>query len=225
MPAHTGTGPGVITRDGCAVEFYALLPPGRDPGVIHAALPPGASILELGAGTGRVTRPLAALGHEVVAVDESAEMLERIGGADVVHGRIETLNLRRRFEAVLLATHLINDPSDDTCRAFLRTCRRHVRDGGSVLIERRPPGWYETAAAKVVTWEGIVFRLRDVRRPAPGTVTGTMDYDVDGRRWTHSFTSRRLDDSELADLLSGAGLRFDAVLTEDGAWVRAVPDV
>ena len=72
-----GSGPGIITPDGCAVDFYGLLPPGRDPEVIHGAIGAGASILELGAGAGRVTHALLRLGHPVVAVDESAEMLER----------------------------------------------------------------------------------------------------------------------------------------------------
>lgn len=110
--AHTsrGSGPGVITPDGCAVELYSLLPPGRDPKIIHDAVGPGASILELGAGASRVTHPLLRLGHEVVAVDESPMMLERIHGAETVRGRIEMLDLGRRFDAVLLASQLVNVP-------------------------------------------------------------------------------------------------------------------
>ena len=37
MPEPHGTGPGVITPDGCAVELYARLPAWREPGVVHAA--------------------------------------------------------------------------------------------------------------------------------------------------------------------------------------------
>ena len=44
---------------------------------MHAAVPPGASILELGCGTGRILWPLAALGHPVTGVDDSPEMLAR----------------------------------------------------------------------------------------------------------------------------------------------------
>jgi hypothetical protein len=43
-----GAGPGVITPDGCSVDFYALLPPMGEPEVVHGAIPAGASILELG---------------------------------------------------------------------------------------------------------------------------------------------------------------------------------
>ena len=36
---NVGTGPGVITNDGCAVEFYALLPTFGEPEIVHAAVP------------------------------------------------------------------------------------------------------------------------------------------------------------------------------------------
>ncbi|WP_220182865.1 class I SAM-dependent methyltransferase [Sphaerisporangium album] len=80
QPLYHGTGPGAITPDGCAVDYYATLKPRGEPERIHAAIPEGASILELGAGAGRITHSLLALGHEVVAVDESAEMLAHIRG-------------------------------------------------------------------------------------------------------------------------------------------------
>ena len=71
----------MIAPDGCAVELYALLPPMGEPEIVHHAIPAGASVLELGAGAGRVTHRLVELGHPVVAVDESPDMLARIRGA------------------------------------------------------------------------------------------------------------------------------------------------
>jgi hypothetical protein len=50
-----GTGPGAITEDGCAVDFSALLPTFGEPEIVHAAAGEGASILELGCGTGFLT--------------------------------------------------------------------------------------------------------------------------------------------------------------------------
>lgn len=223
--AHTsqGSGPGVITPDGCAVELYSLLPPGRDPEIIHRAVPPGASILELGAGAGRVTHPLLRLGHEVVAVDESPEMLERIHGVRTVLGRIETLDLGRRFDAVLLASHLVNVPEREARLALLATCRRHVRDSGCVLVQRHEPEWFDTAAATQDSKGGITFRLRDIARPAPGLLSATVEYQVGERVWTQSFTAARVDDADLAADLGAAGLAIDAFLTEDRTWVRALP--
>src|SRR6266542_1519539 len=66
-----GDGPGAITPDGCSVELYSALPPAQEPRIVHDAIPHGASILELGAGAGRVTHALLALGHPVVAVGAS----------------------------------------------------------------------------------------------------------------------------------------------------------
>src|SRR5579859_7120113 len=114
-----GSGPGVITPDGCAVDFYALMPDFGEPGIVHEAAGAGASILELGSGAGRVTHPLIALGHPVVAVDESPEMLAHVRGAETVCAQIQDLALGRRFDVVLLASHLIS--TDDTAErsAFL----------------------------------------------------------------------------------------------------------
>jgi SAM-dependent methyltransferase len=220
--ASHGTGPGVITPDGCAVEFYARMTAQGEPAIVHDALRPGASVLELGSGTGRITHPLVALGHPVVAVDESPEMLAYVRDAETVCSRIEDLALGRRFDAVLLASHLINaDPA--TRNAFLAACRRHVADDGWVIIQQHSPDWFSAAADAESTRDGIILRMRDVSRPAPNLVSATMEY-VDGhRRWTQTFTATRLDETELAAVLADAGLRLDRYLTDDRAWLRAVP--
>ena len=84
-PGTHGSGPGEISPDGSSVELYARLPENRTAAaMIHQAIPAGATVLELGAGTGRVTHPLLALGHPVVAVDVSAGMLARIRGAQTI---------------------------------------------------------------------------------------------------------------------------------------------
>jgi SAM-dependent methyltransferase len=224
MPA-SGTGPGAITPDGCAVELYALLQPMGEPEIVHAAIPAGASVLELGAGAGRVTHRLLALGHPVVAVDESAEMLARIRGAETVQARIEGLDLRRRFDVVLLASFLVNTDDRGVRRQFLETCRRHVRDGGCVLIQRHPPGWFDEAAEGEGVAGGVLHRLRDVSRPGPELLAATVEYQVGDRVWAQAFTAERLDDEALAAALAEAGLAVDAYLTGDGSWVRAIPAV
>jgi SAM-dependent methyltransferase len=217
-----GAGPGVITPDGCSVDLYALLPPMGEPEVVHGAIPAGASILELGAGAGRMTHPLVRLGHPVVAVDESGEMLARVG-VETVEARIQDLHLGRRFDVVLLASFLVNEPDDDLRGRFLRTCREHARGDGRVLVQRHPPAWFDEAAEGERTNGGITFRLRDLRRPGPGLLAATVEYQVGERVWTQWFTARRLDDRELEAGLAEAGLVVDAYLTGDGSWVRAVP--
>jgi SAM-dependent methyltransferase len=222
MPRPYGTGPGVITPDGCAVDFYALMPDLGEPAIVHEAAGAGASILELGSGAGRVTHPLAGLGHPVVAVDESAEMLAHVRGAETVRARIQDLSLGRRFGAVLLASHLIN-ADDETRNAFLDACRRHVADDGCVIIQQHGPEWFATAKDGEVTRDGVIYRLRDVSRPAPNLVSATVEYVVGERSWTQTFTTKRLDEDELTAALAAAGLRLDRYLTQDRSWLRAVP--
>jgi SAM-dependent methyltransferase len=222
-PGPHGSGPGVITPDGCSVELYALLPSMGETEIVHDAIPPGASILELGAGAGRMTHPLVALGHPVVAVDESGEMLARIRGAETVQARIQELGLGRRFDAVVLASFLVNEPDHDLRGRFLRACRDHVVDDGCVLVQRHPPAWFDEAAEGERTRGGITFRLRDLARPGPGLLSATVEYQVGEQVWTQWFTARRLDDAALAAPLAEAGLAVDAYLTGDGSWVRAVP--
>jgi len=214
----------VITPDGCAVDFYARVTARGEPEIVHDAAGPGAWILELGCGAGRIAHPLVALGHPVVAVDESPEMLAHVHGAETVCARIEDLALGRRFDVVLLASHLINTDDIPTRTAFLAACRRHVADDGGVIIQQHAPGWFAAAADAENTRDGITFRMRDVSRPAPNLVSATMEY-VDGDQvWTQTFTARRLDDTELAAVLADAKLRLDRYLTDDRSWLRAVPE-
>lgn len=223
MGRNTGTGPGVITPDGCAVEFYARLPAGREPGVIHEAAGDGAAILELGCGTGRVTHPLIELGHEATAVDESPEMLARVRGAQTVLARIQDLDLGRRFDAVVLGSHLFNVPDDDLLGAWLATCARHAADNGSVLIEHHPPSWFETVTDDERTAsDGLTFRSRGVRRPGPGLISMTVEYVYGDQAWTQSFTTRQVSEASLPRVLDKAGLAFAGYLTDDRSWFRAV---
>lgn len=213
----------MITPDGCGVELYARLPAFREPDVVHAAAGDGATILELGCGAGRVTHPLVEFGHAVTAVDESAEMLARVRGARTVLARIEGLDLGRRFDAVVLGSHLFNVPDDGPLGAWLATCRRHVTDGGSVLIEHHPPAWFETVADGERTVGGLIYRMRGVRRPAPGLVSATVEYAYGEDVWTQSFTARQITEDGLPRVLEPAGLTFAGYLTDDRSWFRAVP--
>ena len=204
------------------MDFYALMPDLGEPGIVHEAAEAGASMLELGCGAGRVTHPLIALGHPVVAVDESPEMLAHVRGAETVCTRIQGLDLGRRFGAVLLASHLIN-ADDETGSVFLDVCRRHVADDGCVIIQQHSPEWFASAQDSETTRDGVIYRLRDVSRPAPDLVSATVEYVVGDRCWTQTFTTRRLVEPELVTALAAAELRLDRYLTGDRGWFRAVP--
>ncbi|MGW4474191.1 class I SAM-dependent methyltransferase [Nonomuraea sp. NPDC004354] len=221
---NSGTGPGAITPDGSPVDFYTLLPPGDEADIIGAAVPAGGSILELGSGTGRVTHPLVAAGFQVVAVDESAEMLAHVRGAQTVHARAQELALDRRFDAVLLASYLINIPDRELRRDLLAACARHVAANGSVLIQWQPPEAHDRwAVGRGREADGIGIMMTRVDEVAPGTFAATMRYTAGERVWTQSFLSQRLTVEDLADELERERLTLDGFLTEDRTWARAVP--
>lgn len=223
MGGNSGTGPGEITPDGCAVEFYALLPTMGEAPIVHSAVPDCASILELGCGTGRILRPLAELGHPVLGVDESAAMLARVPDLPTACSRIETLRLDRVFGAVLLASTMINsDPA--MRRAFLATCRRHVDPAGVVVIQQTAPGWFDTVgSAEPDQVVGDVRRvIRSARRAGPRADV-VVEYHVGDRMWTHAFGPYQISEQELAADLGSARLQLGRWLTDDRSWLTALP--
>jgi len=222
MTPAVGTGPGAITADGCSVDVYAALPAGVEPDVVAAAVPPPAWLLELGAGAGRVTHALIAQGFHVVAVDDSPEMLARITGAETVLASIEGLDLDRRFDGVLLCSHLINSPEPQR-DAFIATCARHVASDGCVVIERHEPAWFDEAEAVTVEVGGVVMSLGEIAHPAPGKLSAVLTYRIGDQTWTHRFTTECVDDAQIAALLDRHRLRFDRWLDSAGRWIRAVP--
>ncbi len=221
---YHGTGPGAITPDGCSVELYERIPVGDEPEIIAAAVPAGAGILELGCGVGRVTRPLTERGFTVTAVDESAEMLERVRGVRTVRSPIETLELDERFDVVLLASYLVHAGDEELRRGMLRTCRRYVADGGCVLIQRQSE---DLSRYDRLPWEvavnGGVTRMVSAPEVAPGVREIRVEYIYPDAEWSQTFLSRPLTAEAFEAALAEADLVVDAYLTPDHTWVRAVP--
>jgi SAM-dependent methyltransferase len=221
---HAGSGPGAITNDGCAVDFYALLPPLGEPEIVHAAVPAAASILELGCGTGRILRPLAALGHPVTGVDDSPDMLARSPDLPRICSPIQSLRLDRTFGAVVLASNMIN-AERDTRREFLATVRHHLHADGVAVFQQSPPGWFETFTADEPVRDGpggIQLIVRSARWEPP-RMRAEIEYRVAGTVWTHAWTCYRISDDELASDLAAADLRFGDWLSDDRAWFTARP--
>jgi SAM-dependent methyltransferase len=172
-------------------------------------------VLELGCGTGRITRQLVRLGYRVTAVDESPEMLAKVLGAETVQAQIERLELGRRFDAVLLASNLVNaEPS--LRRAFLERCRSH---SDLAIVEGLPLGWSPEDGETMLG--DVRSRLR-VDRVDGGMVHGEMEYEAAGHTWRHPFAMQVFaDEAALDGALAEAGLRLDRRL--DSRWFVAVP--
>ncbi|MGZ0202117.1 class I SAM-dependent methyltransferase [Streptomyces sp. RM1] len=221
---YEGTGRGAITPDGCAVEVYARLPAGPEPDIIAAAVPAGAHILELGSGVGRMTHPLLKRGFTVTAVDESAQMLARIRGARTICRPIEELDLgAEKFDVVLLASFLVHAGDEAVRRGLLRTCARHVAEGGSVLIQREGEDYHTDVPRERVDPSGFTVRIASVRPVGDGVDSVHVEYTFPDGTWTQTFLARPLSREEFEAALAEAGLEVDEYLTPDGTWVRAVP--
>jgi 2-polyprenyl-3-methyl-5-hydroxy-6-metoxy-1,4-benzoquinol methylase len=80
--------------DGSPVELYRRLSARADEGALnHTLLPTGATVLDLGCGTGRLAEPLVRLGHPVTGVDNRPEMLAALRLATPVCANITMIDL------------------------------------------------------------------------------------------------------------------------------------
>ena len=190
-----------VAPDGSPVEVYLRLPERGEGDLVAAAIPPPASLLELGCGVGRMTRQFVRLGYDVVAVDESPEMLAHVRDAETVCARIEELDLGRPFDAVLLLSNLLTVEPEQR-RAFLDACARHA---DLVVVETLPLGWEAPPSVRV---EKVV----------DGVVHGEVLYDGG---CSHAFAMRVFaDEEELAEALGE--WRLERWLDRDRGWFTAV---
>lgn len=132
----------------------------------------GKSVLEYGAGAGRVTLPLARAHCEVVAVDVSAPMLallkERIrleapavrSRVAIKKGDMRTFSTNRRFDVVMAGFHtLCHLYSNTDLSVFLRKAHLHLKAGGTFecdlpLPRIDVPGYDPLAQVRVTEMEG-----------------------------------------------------------------------
>lgn len=109
--------------------------------------PQDASILELGAGTGRLTCDLAARGHSVTGVDIAAAMLAqaraRVSDLDpevalritLRLGDLTVLDLKRTFDLVICPYHtLAHIPAGAAWKNAFATAGRHLLPGGLFAV-------------------------------------------------------------------------------------------
>ena len=176
---------------------------------------PGGAVLELGAGSGRITLPLARAGFNVTAVDSSLEMVElltrRLAGesddvrrrVDTVHQDIRRLRLDRLYRFVCLPFNtllMLTQPHDR--QQALDAVREHLAPSGAFAFEvftpdparLRPSDDWEIDMEHEVTGldgEGRLHVRRDILRRV----------DV-GRQLMHNRFRYRIsaaeDDRELA---------------------------
>lgn len=210
--------------DGSPVPVYLAAPPGDTAAVALAVVPPPATVLELGAGVGRETRPLLACGYDVTAVDESAAMLAHVTGARTVEADLFAMDLGERFDLVVGGSHFVDDADADRRAALYATCARHVAADGVVLLERYDPDW----TADPESYDGPVGPVHiafEVLRRDPAWTEARLVYELAGRSWTQEFRFAAVTPASVDAEARAHGLHVADVHGEDDTWLelRVVP--
>lgn len=100
----------------------------------------GGSVIEWGAGTGRIAIPLSKAGFDVTAVEVSGEVVERswskAGNIEWICGDMRNVKLDKRYRlAVCAFNSFLCLTSLDDALAFLVNAKEHLEPGGLIGIE------------------------------------------------------------------------------------------
>lgn len=210
-----------ITSDGSLVEIYRRVSAAAEIDLIAALLEPGSSVLDLGSGIGRIADPLAELGHRVTAVDDSADMLAYVRGGRTVQARIEDLRLPEQFDAVLLASSLINYPGTEFRRNLLATVAHHLAPTGRAIIQWLSPDWFaQRPAGSYHRSDDQTRQTMTILRNDGDVVQGEFTLECDAGSLTQSFEAFRISGNELRSLLGDAGLTLDTEDPDSTEWLE-----
>jgi SAM-dependent methyltransferase len=216
------------------VVYDAMCPWSRDDDFFMSVVSdlPGARVLDLGCGTGRLALGLAAAGYAVTGVDPAAASLAAARakpGADGVtwiEGTGAALPAGS-FDAAVMTSHVAQFfVTDDEWRGVLADLRRALGPGGRLAFDSRDPrarGWEN--------WNPVDWR-RHLTLP-DGTavtawieVTGVRGFDVDstihyefsdGSELESSTTLRFRPEAEIRSTLRDAGFAIERIY---GGWHR-----
>jgi len=121
--------------------------PGYPPAVVGAlaaelGVPPHAPVLDLGAGTGKLSRALLAAGYDVIAVEPLHSMrellAERIGADHVVEGTAERIPAGDGSVAAVTVADAFHWFDHSVALAEIR---RVLRPGGGLAVLNTAPDW------------------------------------------------------------------------------------
>ncbi|MCB2205052.1 class I SAM-dependent methyltransferase [bacterium] len=189
-------------------------------------------VLEITAGTGRVTLPLLREGVRITAVDVAYHQLERLRNkareakleVETVVSDMRELELGRTFPLVIIPFQSLQELTDSCdVTATLRGVRAHIGEGGRAIITLHNPGKQDTVAARALRLvtdtemkNGNRMLFWNARTFDAETNVGTSyqlyeEYDVDGvlhRKRIFTPRYRVYAKDEFAELASRANLRI-----------------
>ena len=210
----------------------------RDETACYASLAPhpGASVLELGCGTGRLSQPLAERGFAVTGLDDAAAMLSvarrkaraRPAAPRYVQADLRDFDLGSAFDLVLLANNTLGHLHGlDDLTAMFRCVRNHLTDDGRFVIDIFNPSPGRLALGPDHVFPVLEFNDATGQRVE---VSETARYDLatqvsqlrwhlgfaDGRKSTLRFKLRVFFPQELDALLALNGFAIEAKYGDHG---------
>jgi SAM-dependent methyltransferase len=156
---------------------------------IRHSLPHARSILELGSGTGRHGRLLAALGFQVHGIERSSEMVsiaraanyqlssESDGSFACELGDVCAANLGRTFDAVISLFHVMSyQTSAEALQAAFEVAADHLSAGGLFLFDvwHGPAVLAQRPSERVKEVEDERYRVRRTAHPELDTDRHTV---------------------------------------------------
>lgn len=202
-------------------ELYDLGNAGSDDRdfYLNLAGPPPQDILDLGCGTGLLTRAYAARGHQVVGADPADAMLDvaRRGAhaADVewIESTSEAFSSPRRFDLIIMTGHAFQVLlSDEQVSAALQNMALHLKPAGLAVFESRNPHFdWDAIWARAYTMQTPNGTVRAARRMtdtsrAPDYLSFAWDYEFDNETVTSDSTLRFMAPDQIIEHAKAAGL-------------------
>jgi 2-polyprenyl-3-methyl-5-hydroxy-6-metoxy-1,4-benzoquinol methylase len=189
------------------------------------AVPPGAELLDVPCGGGRLSLALAQRGHRMTGVDWSAEFLNHARSSDAAHGvawerrDMRDLPWRARFDGAFCVGNSFGYLDDEGNAAFLRAVAAALKPGARFVLETpmilenllghlqdRP--WWKVGDVYLL----VVNQYDHTRERLDIEYTFVSNGRVEVRRGSHRAYSYR----ELVALIQAAG--FTVELAEP--WTR-----
>jgi len=186
-------------------------------------LAPGAEVLDLACGHGRIASRLAARGARVTGLDADEFFLARAresgGDVEYVHGDMRALPWTEpRFDAVVMWLTVFGYFDDETNAAVLRATRRVLRTGGRLLIDLNHLPWV-LERFRTQSWlrrdaDAVLDEYE--WKPRTSVMTTRRTYLRAGSVREISYDVRMYMPAEIRDLLLAAGFSRVELLNLDG---------
>ncbi len=190
----------------------------------RAAIEPGERVVDLGAGTGLLTLAAARTALEVIAVDYSQPMLDRItahavaaglDGIGYVHADLREVGISDGVADVVVSSYAFHHLDDGGKELALAEARRILRPGGRLVILDMMFGLSLRASDRriIAAKVGAIVRkgpsgIVRIARNAGRVATRRWEHPSSPERWQHLLEARRFVDVHVEMIENEAGIAY-----------------